>query len=249
MTESGSPTDPETVVGYWDRAAAQYSASRLDGPGGLSALYEPVVEELVGELADRHVLDAGCGDGHFARTLAARGARVTAIDGSREMLALATRHADAAGIDYRIADLTKALPLPARAFDVVVANMVLMDLPEIDTAITESARVLAPGGRLVLSLTHPCFILSDWVHDGDGAKLHKAVGDYLSPSVERLDFWGTTLHFHRPLSAYFDTLARAGFAVDAFKEPMPSGACVEQRHEWQHHRRVPSFIVMRAVLR
>jgi SAM-dependent methyltransferase len=241
--------DPDSVLGYWDHAAPQYSASRLDGPLGLCALYEPVVEELVGEIANRRVLDVGCGDGHFARTLAARGARVTAVDGSREMLALATRHADAAGIEYCIADLTKALPLPDRAFDVIVANMVLMDLPEIDTAITESARVLAPGGRLVFSLTHPCFFSSDWVHDAHGAKLHKAVGDYLSPTVERLDFWGTTLHFHRPLSAYFDALARAGFAVDAFKEPMPSDACVEQRPEWQHHRRVPSFIVVRAVLR
>jgi len=78
-----------------------------------------------------------------------------------------------------------------------------------------------------------------------GSKLHKAVADYLSPRVETHDFWGSTLHFHRPLSHYFDELGRNGFAVNALKEPAPPTDVVEQRPEWRHHRRVPSFIVAR----
>ena len=108
--------------------------------------------------------------------------------------------------------------------------------------------MLTRRGALVFSLTHPCFFCSDWVHDDRGSKLHKTVGEYLSAKVERLNFWGATLHFHRPLSHYFDALARNGFAVDAFKEPLPSDAQVEQHPEWRHHRRVPSFIVARAVV-
>jgi 2-polyprenyl-3-methyl-5-hydroxy-6-metoxy-1,4-benzoquinol methylase len=95
---------PETPLSYWERAAAAYSASRQGGPLALSALYEPVVDALVGEIAGRHVLDAGCGDGHLARILAARGARVIAIDGSRAMLALAARPSFIVARAVRLAD-------------------------------------------------------------------------------------------------------------------------------------------------
>ena len=72
------------------------------------------------------------------------------------------------------------------------------------------------------------------------------MSDYLSPTIEELGFWGPTLHFHRPLSHYFDELTRHGFVVDALKEPMPSAEAVARHGDWQHHRRIPSFIVVRA---
>jgi SAM-dependent methyltransferase len=245
-----APLDPDSASAwrYWDRAAAAYSAGRADGPLALSAIYEPVVDELMADVANKRVLDAGSGDGRYAKKLATRGALVTAIDGSPEMISLAARDAHPAAIEYRIADLTGRLPLPDRHFDLVLANMVLMDIPRIDVAITEFARVLTRRGTLVFSLTHPCFFCSDWIHDDHGTKLHKAVRDYLSVKAEALEFWGATLHFHRPLAYYFDEITQRGFAVDAFKEPVPSEEQLQQHSEWQHHRRIPSFIVARAVL-
>jgi SAM-dependent methyltransferase len=233
----------------WSRAAHAYVTSRRDGPLALSAIYEPAIDELLGDVSGRRVLDAGCGDGYDARRLAGRGAIVTAIDGSAEMLALARRHPRQDRIEYRVADLTAVLPLADAAFDAALANMVLMDLPRVDVALRELARVLAANGRLVVALTHPCFFTSDWVHDPHGARLHKAVDAYLTPRVEELRFWGSTPHFHRPLSHYFDALQRSGLVVDALKEAVPSDAQLEQRPDWEHHRRIPSFIVLRAIRR
>src|SRR5215510_5205849 len=90
MQTPASP-DPNSfnILRHWDRTAATYSASRLDGPLTLSAIYEPVVDELIADVSNKRVLDAGCGDGRYAKTLAVRGAHVTAIDGSPEMIALA----------------------------------------------------------------------------------------------------------------------------------------------------------------
>ncbi len=232
---------------YWDRAARGYAARRRDDCLSLASIYDPVVRGLLGDVRDKRVLDAGCGDGRDARKLAAAGARVTAVDGSTAMIQLARRETHDGRVEYRLADLTQPLPLAERQFDVVLANMVLMDIPRIDVAIAEFARVLVDSGVLVFSLTHPCFFCSDWVHGPHGVKVHKAVAEYLAPDVETLDFWGPTLHFHRPLSSYFDELGGNGFAVDAFKEPMPPEDVVLQHPEWAHHRRVPSFVVGRAL--
>ena len=210
--------DAERAVRYWDRAAGAYVASRQDGPLALSSIYEPVIDDLLGDVKDKRVLDVGCGDGYYARKLAATGAAVLAIDGSAEMIKLALRDTPGGEVEYRVADLTQPLPLPDRRFDVVLANMVLMDIPTLDVALAEVARVVTDGAVLVFSVTHPAFFCSDWVHDAQGAKLHKAVSDYLSPTIEELGFWG----------------------------PMPSAEAVARHGDWQHHRRIPSFIVVRA---
>ena len=134
--------DAERAVRYWDRAAGAYVASRQDGPLALSSIYVPVIDDLLGDVKDKRVLDVGCGDGYYARKLAATGAAVLAIDGSAEMIKLALRDTPGGDVEYRVADLTQPLPLPDRRFDVVLANMVLMDIPTLDVALAEVARVV-----------------------------------------------------------------------------------------------------------
>ncbi|PYN18542.1 MAG: class I SAM-dependent methyltransferase [Candidatus Rokuibacteriota bacterium] len=240
--------DAARALRYWDRAAGAYAARRRDACLSTASIYAPVVEALLGDVRDKRVLDAGCGDGRDARKLATAGAWVTAVDGSTRMIALARRETSEARIEYCVADLTNPLPLRSRSFDVVLANMVLMDIPRVDVAIAEFARILAAGGVLVFSLPHPCFFCADWVHDRQGARLHKAVADYLTAKVAQLAFWGPTLHFHRPLSSYLDEMSGNGFVLDAVKEPMPTEDAVIQHPDLAHHRRIPSFIVGRARL-
>lgn len=236
----------EHHIRYWNEAAAEY-CSRMDRSPQVEARseYEPVVEELLGDVSGKRVLDAGCGGGAFSRKLASLGAIVTGIDGSVEMISIAERYAAQPDLEYRVADLTERLPFPDGGYDVVLANMVLMDLPRIDVAIAEFARLLADSGVLVLSITHPCFFSYDWVTDKHGEKAYKEISDYLTPKVLELNFWGKTLHFHRPLSHYFDVLSQNGFCVDALKEPFPW----EKVQPEAASRRIPSFVAIRAMLK
>jgi SAM-dependent methyltransferase len=112
----------------------------LAGPDGRDAAFD-----AVSEAQPRRVLEVGCGWGAFSvRIRDDLGASVVAVDISPRMVEL-TREA---GIDAEVGDVC-ALPFEEGSFDCVVANWMLYHAPDIDLAISELARVLRPGGRLV----------------------------------------------------------------------------------------------------
>jgi SAM-dependent methyltransferase len=99
------------------------------------------------------VLDAGCGSGQIAIALADRGARVTGVDLSPEMIRRAAAHASArrVAVDWRVGDLSR-LDEPFAVFDAIVARVALQFVPEVPAALREFRRVLRPGGRLLASV-------------------------------------------------------------------------------------------------
>jgi SAM-dependent methyltransferase len=130
-------------------AYALWRATRLGAT--TEAIEQALILELMGELGGRDVLDVGCGDGALLRTAAARGAKATGIDADLAMLAAARRKVAAAGVDTRLLEgKAELLPFPDASFDVVVAITVLCFVADATGAVREMARVLRPGGRLVL---------------------------------------------------------------------------------------------------
>jgi SAM-dependent methyltransferase len=102
---------------------------------------------------DAHLLDAGCGSGQWAIAFAERGARVTGIDLSPEMIRLARDDASARGLDieWRTGDVTR-LADPLAVFDAIHARVLFQFLPNVPAALRELRRVLRPGGRLLASV-------------------------------------------------------------------------------------------------
>jgi SAM-dependent methyltransferase len=101
------------------------------------------------------VLDAGCGSGQFAIALAERGARVTGIDLSPEMIRRAQTHAAEHDVEteiaWRIGDITH-LSDPLAVFDAIHARVLFQFLPDIPGTLREMRSVLKPGGRLLASV-------------------------------------------------------------------------------------------------
>ena len=100
------------------------------------------------------ILDAGCGYCYHTTRLARGGAHITAVDFSEVALNAARDTVNRAGVANQVtlrrADLT-ALPFDDSSFDYVVSWGVLMHIPQLETALSELARVLKPGGVLVLN--------------------------------------------------------------------------------------------------
>lgn len=132
-----------------DMLAREYSTSdrlesrRHDMTGWLRG--DEAWSEALAAIAEAHprsVLDAGCGDGLFARQVAAP--TVIGADASEAMV----ERARSRGIDARRGRI-ESLPFADGAFDVVVCNWVLYHLADLETGVAELARVLRPGGRFV----------------------------------------------------------------------------------------------------
>ena len=111
------------------------------------------IERQCGGLADRKILDIGCGGGILAEALAQRGARVTGIDMAEMSLEVARMHRVESGLDIDYQRVT-AEEFAARnpgEFDIVTCLEMLEHVPDPTSIIAAAARALKPDGRLVLS--------------------------------------------------------------------------------------------------
>ncbi len=103
------------------------------------------------------VLEAGCGPGHLAEALAARGLEVWALDASRSMLQLTDkrlRRRDPASNPRLMLGSIEQLPVPAASFDLVCSAGVIEYLVNDDQVMAEFRRALRPGAHLVLPFTN-----------------------------------------------------------------------------------------------
>jgi 2-polyprenyl-3-methyl-5-hydroxy-6-metoxy-1,4-benzoquinol methylase len=125
-------------------ARTEYAAHRMD-------LRESRIRKLLRLLETEtpgRLLDVGCAGGELAALLAARGWRVEGADAEPALVEAAR----ARGVEARLVDLDRApLPWPDRAVDVVVAAEVIEHVVDTDHLLEEIARVLRPGGALVIT--------------------------------------------------------------------------------------------------
>ncbi|WP_326566232.1 class I SAM-dependent methyltransferase [Amycolatopsis rhabdoformis] len=203
------------MTGAYDPIAAGYTAEN-DG-SLMNAYYErPAMLSLAGDVAGRHILDAGCGAGPLSALLLERGAVVTGIDSSAGML----EHARArlgSSVDLRVVDLADPLPFADDSFDDVVASLVLHYLEDWGPTLAEFRRVLRPGGRLLVSVEHPFAI----------SLMRREAGErvsYFATSLrtEKWEMGGGTAELRfwdRPLHAMTDAFTAAGFRVAVISEP------------------------------
>ncbi|HEY4021784.1 MAG TPA: class I SAM-dependent methyltransferase [Pseudonocardiaceae bacterium] len=152
---TGEPvTESDSVTGY------RLWSVNYDEPGNqLIAMEQPAVWTLLDGRKPGDALDAACGTGRHSRRLVELGHRVTGVDLTPEMLAIAEKSVPAA--DFRVADLL-ALPFEDASFDLVVCGLALAHLPDLTAAVAELGRVLRPGGRLITSAVHPFQAQLDW---------------------------------------------------------------------------------------
>lgn len=230
--------------GWEDSAQAWIASLGEDGDFGRRYVLDPVMLPRALAARPKTMLDVGCGEGRFCRMLGAHGVAVTGIDPTRALLAVAKAR-DPAGT-YLEADAAK-LPFDDGAFDLVVSYLTLIDIPDAAAAIAEMARVLRPGGHLLIANSTAWNTAADaaglgWALDADGRKAHFRIDHYLQERALWLEWKGIRiLNHHRPLSTYMRLLLDQGLRLTFFDEPRPSADAPARAHDYV---RAPWFLVM-----
>lgn len=145
-------------------SSLDYSAWRTTRVGVTTERLErAAVLDLAGPIGGLDVLDVGCGDGQYALAAAGAGARVTGVDASPKAVEAGRRRAAGAGLGTAfLVGAANELPFAAEQFDVVLAVTVVCFVSDPEEAVAEMARVLRPGGLLVLADLGRCSLWAAW---------------------------------------------------------------------------------------
>jgi 2-polyprenyl-3-methyl-5-hydroxy-6-metoxy-1,4-benzoquinol methylase len=211
-------------------------------------LTDPALLDAIGDVTGLDILDVGCGEGYMARELASRSARqVNGIDTSREQVK-AAEAAMVPGTSFGEASASD-LPFAPESFDVVLANHLLNDLPDIAGPVGEFARVLRPGGRFVALMLHPCF----YEHSAErtpGSRMLSASEYFTRRAVEQpfevdgLTSPAASTSWVRPLESYTQALTGNGLVITLLTEPHPSEQQVISSQWWRENFPRPLFLLI-----
>jgi SAM-dependent methyltransferase len=243
MTAQNIYDDPDFFAGYTKLPRSER---------GLGIVYEWAAFQrlLPASLADKRVLDLGCGLGYFAREARARGAKqVVGVDLSELMLEEARRRTDDAGIVY-IRESLEAFAVEPASFDLVVSSLALHYLADYAGLVRRVATWLEPGGRFAFSVEHPIFTAhgsSDWHKGADGAAVHWPVDRYREEGERRTRwFVDGVVKYHRTVETYVNALLDAGLILVRLEEPEGDPALLAEKPEWLQERRRPPFLLLAA---
>jgi ubiquinone/menaquinone biosynthesis C-methylase UbiE len=243
----------------WSAAAQWYDD--LVGDAGSEyhqAIVLPGVLRMLATRPGERVIDIACGQGVLCRRLAEQGAEVTGIDAAAPLIQAALQRGPQS-IRYQVADARLAHGLPEGHFHAAACVLAIENIHPLPPVLAAAARLLAPGGRFVLAMMHPCFRAakqSSWGWDAEKKIQYRRVEGYLMPRKTPIvthpgaDPTQYTWSFHRPLQEYVKALSRAGLWIDALEEwpsHKVSDSGPRMAAENAARKEIPLFLALRAV--
>ncbi len=240
---------------YWTDRAHSYSAQNVaEMNDWRRAAWRELILRQAPKKERLRVLDVGTGPGFFAMTLALAGHDVTAVDVTEHMLWHAADNARAYGAEVNfVLHRGESLPFDDGSFDLVVSRNVLWNLEYPEQALSEWARVLAPGGRTVYFDANWYLYLFDEElrrrRDAVRAAFRKkrpdftGAGDLGENRLRELEQIAYTLPLSRVVRPAWDVsaLERAGLRVVRVIEDI--GMNVTDPSEWECDTATPMFLV------
>ena len=257
--------ESDAVRDAWEKNGRWWSDRFGEGNDFHLNLVAPPVEKLLDIHPGDTILDVACGNGAFSRRMVDLGAQVVGIDFSTTFIACAReRSSRHESIDYHIMDATSTeqlLSLGKGRFGAAVANMALMDMSDIEPLAKCLPQLLAPCGRFVFSIMHPCFNNPDTrmameEEDREGQIVIKRtvrIGQYLTAfSSQGVGIVGQPVpqtYFHHPLQDLLRPFLAQGMVLTgleerAFKDSLESRSPLS----WDHFAEIPPVLAVRMSL-
>lgn len=214
-------------------------------------LEQPNFLKLVPDLAEKNVLDLGCGMGDFAYSCVTKGAKnVLGIDISTKMITVAKKRYQHEQIQFQKTAL-EDMKLESGHFDFISSSLAFHYVADFDALIEKISLALCDEGVLLFSIEHPIVTANkggvDWQFDEEGSLLHFAVDRYQEQGI-RTQNWlvNDVVTYHRTFSTIINTLIEHDLQIERVIEPTPTNEALENAPNLQKEFRRPSFLIIQA---
>ena len=206
-----TPLDPEKLPGHavanrdaWNADSDTYQADhgpQLKASGGMAWGVWQMPEkhlQVLGDVKDQDILEFGCGAAQWSISLAKAGARPVALDLSEKQLEHARKLMIDADVDFPILHASaEEVPLPDESFDIVFCDYGAMTFGDPYATVPEAARLLRPGGLLLLHGFNPESVVLG--ASGDGLQARPLPPEVMRWLVEARGFYSARIA--RPVAA------------------------------------------------
>lgn len=233
--------------GTWDPIAKKYNnAVKNIGDVYHYRYVNPIVNRFLGDVKGKKILDLACGNGYFSRRLEKKGAKVTGVDYSPELIKIAKSFVkDKSKIDYFIGNAANLKFLRNNSFEIIVCNVAFMDIKNIKGTIKECSRLLKKEGKLIFSIKHP--MKTAKVDNID--KFTWRLKGYLKPFEKSHKYFPDVKMYHRPTEYYLKELFKNNFFVSNFREvgtKHSNGSKIKNKKLLTFKTEIPTFLIIEA---
>lgn len=235
----------------WDTYASLYD--KIQGETGDVAhrlIYDPEINELIGSVDGKRVLDAGCGNGCWTRRLAKNAVFVTGIDSSAQLIKVAKSKTNPDNVDYKVQDLMGKLDFKDKSFDLILSSMVLHYMASLTDTVAELSRILKDNGEVVICVQHPIYQYH-YRAQATAGKVSTAfphtIGYFDKTPVEQVTLFGKAklLTYNRTIEDYISLFTKHHFVLTDLREPQFTDEFIRIMPRYKDIIEIPRVIILK----
>ncbi len=216
-------------------------------------LEQPAILSLIPEIANKAILDIGCGMGDLCRFFAeADAGKVIGVDISSNMLQIARERTRIYSNVQLYQSAIEDFDTIPEQFDLIVSSLALHYVQDLSAVFVKVHKWLKESGRFVFSVEHPFAtcrqgIHPGWEKDDKGNNLFWQVDSYSDEGMRKSKwFVEDVVKYHRTISTIINGLIDSSFRIGKVLEPFAEEKYEIERPELKEERRRPPFLLVLA---
>jgi len=224
----------------------KYNQKRNKGRSPNELIEQPIIDELLGEITDKTILDLGCGDGKYGVELLNRGAKsYRGIEGSTKMAALAKANLTSNNSTIELGDIEQ-VAFEKSKYDIIVSRLVLHYIEDLDQLFGRIRDSLNEKGVFIFSVEHPVITSCYEAYHKKNKRRNWIVDDYFNTG-ERVNIWigKNVVKYHKTLQDYWTIINKSNLEIIDLKESKPKKSNFDTKEEYERRMRIPLFLMFK----